>query len=253
MTRLKTILDSVKYGGIKLQINEIPLEAIIEIEVKSNGRTMSFRSETVDIDNFTVLVNPIKVNDKTIGFDENCIINLLYISDGKLFVWNNIDIKLIKLDGVVYHKIIVKGEGKPYNRRSSYRMYIGEDMSLYINTPTGSTAITVLVKDISESGVAFITKEDLSIGRTFRLKLKDHNRLINLSGIIIRKDYLEHLDSFLYGCKFNESNATLGYYIAKKQNDLLKKNSNNYSSPHSLQGRTRHTVRSHSTIRKYKG
>lgn len=236
-----------------MQINEIPLGASIEIEVKCNGRTMTFRSETVNIDNFTVLINPIKVNDKTIGFDDSCKINLLYIFEGKVFIWSDIEMTLIKLNGVIYHKIVVTGEGKPYNRRSSFRMYIGEDMSLYMNTPTGSTAITVLVKDISETGVAFITKEDLGIDRTFRLKLKDHNRIINLSGIIIRKEYLEHLDSFLYGCRFNESNATLGYYIEKKQIDLLKKNTSNYPSTRNLQGRTRHMIRSHSTVRKYKG
>jgi c-di-GMP-binding flagellar brake protein YcgR len=228
-------------GGCILQISEIQIGAKIEVEVKYNGRNVSFRSQVVFIQDSSVVVNAITVDEQTLGFSENCQINFLYIVDGKVFAWENVTVKLIKYEGKLYHLIVLSGEGIPYNRRNSYRMYIGEDMPLYINTPNGSSAINVLVKDISENGVAFITKDDLSINRTFRLKLKDsNNRFITLSGIIIRKEYLEHLQSYLYGCRFNENNSTLGRYIAQRQIELLRKKS---SSPMLSQNRTRHTLR----------
>lgn len=224
-----------------MQISEIQIGAKIEVEVKYNGRNVSFRSQVVFIQDSSVIVNAITVDEQTLGFSENCQINFLYIVDGKVFAWENVTVKLIKYEGKLYHLIVLSGEGIPYNRRNSYRMYIGEDMPLYINTPNGSSAINVLVKDISENGVAFITKDDLSINRTFRLKLKDsNNRFITLSGIIIRKEYLEHLQSYLYGCRFNENNSTLGRYIAQRQIELLRKKSN---SPMLSQNRTRHTLR----------
>jgi hypothetical protein len=104
-------------------------------------------------------------------------------------------------------------------------------MAIHINSATGPISITVLVKDLSETGVGFITKEDIDINRTIRLKLRDNNALISLSAIIVRKEYLSHLDSFLYGCKFNEKNNKLGHYIARKQGEELRKKLNNYSSP----------------------
>lgn len=214
-----------------MQINELSVGGNIEIEVKCNGRTMSFRSEIVTIKSNSILITPIKVNDQTIGFSEICRINFLYKEDGRLFMWADVEVKLVKFNGSIYHKIDVFGEGKPHNRRESFRMYIGEDMPLYVNTASGPTALSVLVKDISETGVAFITKEDIEIERTIRLKLKDHSSIISLSGIIIRKEYLEHLSSYLYGCKFNEKNSNLGKYIAKKQGELLRKKTSNYSSP----------------------
>ena len=224
-----------------MQISEIQIGANIEIEVKYNGRNVSFRSQIVLIEDSSIIINAITVDEQTLGFSENCQINFLYIVDGKVFAWENVTVKLIKYEGKLYHLIVLSGEGIPYNRRNSYRMYIGEDMPLYINTPNGSSAINVLVKDISENGVAFITKDDLSINRTFRLKLKDsNNRFITLSGIIIRKEYLEHLQSYLYGCRFNENNSTLGRYIAQRQIELLRKKS---SSPMLSQNRTRHTLR----------
>lgn len=214
-----------------MKIDELSKGSKIELEVKYNGRTMSFKSEIVLIKNNFVLIAPIKANEQTIGFSEKCKINFLYKLDGKLLLWENVSVKLVKYEGAIYHRIELTGEGKPYNRRGAFRMYIGEDMPLYVNTATGPSAISVLVKDISETGVAFITKEDIDLDRTIRLKLKDNNTIISLSGIVIRKDFLEHLDSFLYGCKFNEKNDKLGKFIAKRQGELQRKKASSYSSP----------------------
>jgi c-di-GMP-binding flagellar brake protein YcgR len=179
----------------------------------------------------SVLIYTIKVEDQTLGFSEKYLLNFLFKIDGRLYIWENVNVKLVKYDGTIYHKIDIYGQGKPYNRRASYRMYIGEDMPLYVNTATGPSALSVLVKDISNTGVAFITNEEIDVERTFRLKLKDNNSIINLSGIVVRKEFIPHLNSFLYGCKFNEKNNFLGKYIAKKQNEMLQKKTSTYSSP----------------------
>jgi len=225
-----------------LQINELTKGGSMELEVKCNGRTMSFRSDIVIIKNNSVLITTIKVNDQTVGFSDKCQINFLYKVEGRLFIWENTNVKLIKYDGTIYHKIDIFGEGKPHNRRNSYRMYIGEDMSLYVNTASGPTAFSVLVKDISETGVAFITKEDIDIDRTIRLKLKDNNVIISISGIIIRKEFLPNLSSNLYGCRFNEKNNKLGKFIARKQGELLRKKTSNYSSPPAKEARNNSNI-----------
>lgn len=213
-------------------IDEIPIGANIEIEVRYKGKSVSFNSKVIYLHQNSILIDPIVVNDKTIGFNDNCRVNLIVKIDGKVYLWDNVAVKLVKYDGKIYHQISIQGEGKPYNRREAYRMYIGEDMPIYLNTAQGPTTITVLVKDISETGVGFITKEELDINRTIRLKLKDFNNLISLSGIIVRKEFLPHLDSFLYGCKFHEKNNKLGRFIARKQGEQLQKRLGNYSSPH---------------------
>lgn len=214
-----------------MHIDEIPNGSSIELDVRYIGKTMSFQSEIVLIIDNSILISPIVVNEQTIGFNDITRINLIVKIDGKVYLWDNVTVKLVKYNGVIYHKIDVSGEGKPYNRREAYRLYIGEDMAIHINSATGPISITVLVKDLSETGVGFITKEDIDINRTIRLKLRDNNALISLSAIIVRKEYLSHLDSFLYGCKFNEKNNKLGHYIARKQGEELRKKFNNYSSP----------------------
>lgn len=213
-----------------MQIDGLVKGGIIELEVKYNGRTITFRSTIEFIIENSVLIKPITVNEQTVGFSEKCTINFVYILDGKIYLWENTIVKYVKYEGLLFHKIELTGSGKPFNRRNYYRIYIGEDMPLYINTANGPTAISVLVKDLSESGVAFITKEEFDLERTIRLKLKDNSAIINLSGVIVRKEFLTNLNSYLYGCKFNDKNIKLGKYIAKRQGEQLKK-SNSYSSP----------------------
>lgn len=212
-------------------IDEIPNGANIEIEVRYCGHSMSFNSEVVLLYQNSILINPIAVNERSVGFNDKCRINLIVKVDGKVFLWENVDIRLVRYGGNIYHQISMEGEGKPYNRREAYRMYIGEDMPIYINTAQGPHAISVLVKDISETGIGFITKEELDIDRMIRLKIKDFNNIIVLSGVIVRKEYLSHLDSYLYGCKIKERNNKLGKFIARKQGEQLRKRVNSYSSP----------------------
>ncbi len=206
-----------------MQIDEITKGNSIELEVKYSGHTMSFRSNVLAVRNNSILIAPIKVNDQTIGFSEKCRLNFLYKTEGKVFIWTNVNVKLVKYEGEICHKIDLFAEGKPYNRRDSYRMYIGEDMPLYVNTASGPTALTVLVKDISETGVAFITKDEIDIDRTIKLRLKDNVTLISLSGVIVRREFLQNLNAYLYGCRFNEKNDKLGRYIAKRQGEQLRK------------------------------
>lgn len=216
-----------------MQIDELSKGGAVEVEAKINGKALNFRSEVVLVNNNSVLITSIKVNEQTVGFSDKCHINFLYKSDGKLYIWENVTVKLVKYEGEIYHKIDLAGDGKPFNRRGSFRLYIGEEMPLYVNTASGPTALNVLIKDISETGVGFITKEELDINRIVRLKLKDNNTLISLSAVIVRKEFLSHLGSNLYGCRFNEKSDKLGKYIAKRQGEVLRKKMTTYSSPRS--------------------
>lgn len=205
-----------------MTIEDMPIGTKIDIEVRFSGRNFTFNSEMVLLlDKNSILINPIVVNDKTLGFND-FITNLVAIVNNKAFLWENVKINLVRYEGAIYHKVTLEGEGKSYNRREAFRLYIGENMTIYYNTASGPTQISVLVKDISESGVGFITKEELDVNRMICLKIKDQNVILDLTAVIIRKEHLPHLNSFLYGCKFNEKNNRLGKYIARRQVEILR-------------------------------
>ena len=206
-----------------MHIDSIAKGGLMEVEVKCSGKTVRFNGEVAHIIDNSILTAPIKVNDQTIGFSDNCQINFLYVLEGKLYLWENVIVKLVRYDGNIYHKIDLYGDGKHFNRRDAYRMYIGEDMPIYVNTASGPAAISVLVKDISETGVGFLAKEDIDLERTIRLRIKDNSNLITISGIVVRKEFQKNLSSFLYGCRFNEKNEKLAKFIARKQSEAIRK------------------------------
>lgn len=214
-----------------MQTADIPIGINIELEVRCSGHTMSFRSDIVEVIEDSALITSIKVNDQTIGFSDQCRITFIVNHEGKVYAWEDVSPVLVRYDGSVYHKVDLIGDAKPINRRGSFRMYVGEDMIAYFSSPSGPTANTILVKDISETGVAFISKELFDIERTFQLKLKDIRPPIALCGVIVRKDFIPNLNTYLYGCKFIEDYHILGKYIAKKQGEQIRKKFTPAASP----------------------
>jgi hypothetical protein len=210
------------HGGVALQIDKLKTGGFIELEIKYKGKYMSFKSDIVLVRNNSVLITAIKVNGQTVGFSDNFIINFLYKFKGRLYLWDNVIVKLVRYNGSIYHMIQLSGEGITHNRRDAYRMYIGEDMLIYVNTPTGPSALSVLIKDISETGFGFLSKNDFDINRIIRLRLQDNSKIVSISSMIVRKEYLSNLGTFLYGCRFNEKNNYLPKYIARKQAEILK-------------------------------
>ncbi len=86
-----------------MQENMIVKGGMMELEVKINGKTLNFKREILHIVNDSILIAPIKVNDQTVGFNEACRTNFLYIIDGKLMIWENVAVTLVRYDGGVYH------------------------------------------------------------------------------------------------------------------------------------------------------
>ena len=64
-------------GRYALLISEIPIGSKVELEVRYSGRTLSFDSDVKLIINNTILITPIVFNDQTVGFNDNCRINLI--------------------------------------------------------------------------------------------------------------------------------------------------------------------------------
>ena len=200
----------------------------IEFKVVFNGKTMNFKSRISIIIDQSIFIPGIIINHKIVCFSDKCSIDLFYKKGDKLYLWENVKANLITYKGKVYHKLDLNGEGKLHNRREAYRMYLGEDMQIYIDTSSACISSMVLVKDVSEAGVAFITKQDLNIGQSFHLKIKDNNTFILLSGDVVRKEVIENLNKTLYGCKFHEKDHKLAKYIARRQREQLKKKSRFY-------------------------
>lgn len=189
---------------------ELQLEHSVELEIMMNGKKTTLLTAVEQIVGTTVLLTPIQINGKVVGFPPDCMVNLLYVGDNQVFCWKNVKIKAVRYEKKIYHSAELVADAEILNRRGAYRVYIGEQMLLTAFSANGPKNYRVLLKDISETGMAFFSKEEFDVGRTVRLTLsikKGHE--LPLSSQIIRIQDFEHRQEKLYGCKFVEKNNRL--------------------------------------------
>ena len=189
---------------------DMQLEHSIELEIFMNGKKSTLLTTVEQVIGQTVLLTPIQINDKLVGFPPNCTVNLLYVGENQVFCWKNITIKAVRYEKNVYHSTELIGDAEILNRRGAYRVYIGEQMLLTAFSASGPKTYHVNLKDLSETGMAFFSKEEFDVGRTVRLHLsiKKGQELL-LSSQIIRIQEFDNRQDKLYGCKFIEKNNRL--------------------------------------------
>ena len=200
---------------------ELELSHSVELEITANGKTTTLLTAVEKIIDFTVLMTPIQVGGKIVGFPPDYKVTFLYPEDGKVYCWKNVSVKPVRHENKVYHSVFLPAEAETTNRRGSYRVYIGEEMHLSSFTKEGMKSHRVLVKDVSENGMAFYSKDEFDIGRTVRLSLRVNGGAeLHLSCQIVRIQPPEEgsgATENLYGCKLIERNKLLTNYLMKIQ------------------------------------
>ncbi|MDD6037113.1 MAG: PilZ domain-containing protein [Lachnospiraceae bacterium] len=200
---------------------------VVTVGIKSKDLTTTIAEVHSDY----VLLEPILVDGRTVGFGDTCTIDFLYLQDQAVFAWHSVTLPLVKIKGQTYYRLILTGEARPYNRRGSFRVYVGETMSITVFQSNGPQPFNVLVRDISEGGFGFVSKEDYEVSRTIRLNipLTDRN-VLSLSATIVRKDLNEEKGTYSYGCKFVEPNSHLSSYLMAKQRERQQEKMSAYSA-----------------------
>lgn len=202
---------------------ELQLEHSVELEIMMNGKKTTLLSAIEQIVGQNVLLTPIQINGKVVGFPPNCMVNLLYIGENQVFCWRNVKIKAVRYDKKIYHSAELVADAEILNRRGAYRVYIGEQMTLTAFSAQGPKNYPVHLKDISETGMAYFSKEEFDVGRTVRLHLSIKKGVeLQLSAQIIRIQDFEKRQDKLYGCKFIEKNNRLVGYLMHLQQERQK-------------------------------
>lgn len=202
---------------------ELQLEHSVELEIIMNGKKTTLLSSVEQVVGQNVLLSPIQINGKVVGFPPDCIVNLLYVGENQVFCWKNIKLKAVRYEKKVYHSAELIADAEILNRRGAYRVYIGEQMTLTAFSAQGPKNYQVQLKDLSETGMAYFSKEEFDVGRTVRLHLTIRKgQELQLSAQIIRIQEFENRQDKLYGCKFVERNNRLIGYLMHLQQERQK-------------------------------
>lgn len=203
---------------------ELQLNHSVEIEVAINGKITTLLSSIKNIINNTILLTPIFIGGKMVGFPPEYEVSFIYMESEVVYCWKNVSIKAVRYQGQIYHCVNLTTTAEIWNRRNAFRVYIGEKMNLISFGNNGPTTHEVFIKDISETGMAFISSEPFFVKHTVRLKLKIFSgQIIQLSAQIVRTQPTETEGEVLYGCRLLERSPLLSKHLVKLQQDQQKK------------------------------
>ncbi|MBP5198665.1 MAG: PilZ domain-containing protein [Lachnospiraceae bacterium] len=170
-------------------------------------------------------------DDKIVSFKgENTVVNVIALfSDDKPQIFNNVTVTSMKRSNNTFcYSLQCTAAGKPFNRRGSYRCYVGLPTSLAYKP--GAEPVEVIIKDVSVSGFALTcpSEIELAINQVVHVVLTDtieqsgDTFTFQMYGIVVRSQDLEN-GKIVYGCKLNNHVGGLENYVALKERMNLKK------------------------------
>lgn len=214
-----------------MTIQDLEAEHSVTLVVTVGLKSKDLSTTIAEVHSDYILLQPILLEGRTVGFGDNCSIDLLYLQEQAVFAWHAVSLPLVKNKKGTYYKVELEGEAKPYNRRGSFRVYVGETMAITVFQSSGPQAYNVLVRDISETGFGFVSKEEYDAGRTIRLTIPlTERKTLVLSANIVRREFVEEKGTFSYGCKFVEPNSYLSSYLMAKQRERQQGKTSAYSA-----------------------
>lgn len=204
-------------------INDIKTDDAVEIEILYKGKRKTFPSVAKEFVDDAVLIAPIMSGNKAVGFPEELKTRFSVVVKGTPFVWNDPKIRLVKYAGNMYHMVSLPGEGNYVNRRQAYRQYVGEEMPITLTRQDGARDVmTVLVKDLSETGVGIVSDAMMELDDSIRLRISDEGFLMSINAVIVRIQEDKDKRDRVYGCQFTEKIPKLSQYIMQIQRNRLK-------------------------------
>lgn len=183
-----------------------------------------------------VMLNPILVNDRPIHLDsgENKISFVAYPENEKPLMYAKLVVKTIKeeKENKFYYVVQLTSNPVPFNRRNSFRCFIGADVVVRIGT--NRTTYKAICRDISEHGFSLVLEQEewCEIGKTAHFVYNeaigeksspDYQMYhLNIYGTCVRKEILSN-GKFLYGFKQFSANHLCRKYVFHKERTALNK------------------------------
>lgn len=208
-----------------MRITDFEITHSIELEIYYDGRKTTLLTSVEGIINNTVLLTPIHLDGKIVGFPSHLTVNLLYPEEGHLYCWSNISVKAVRYHGEIYHSVELLNNAVLLNRRGAFRVYIGETRFIYHRTHTDTKMYEILLRDISESGMCYMSKDHFEVGKSVHLilRLASGHELTLRAKILWKRENPNRSTTFLYGCKFTEKNKLLSSYLMNVQQEQQRR------------------------------
>ena len=141
-----------------MKLTDMEMAHSVELEIMHDGKKTVLLTSVEGMIGNSVLLTPIHLDGKIVGFAAYLTVNLLYPEEDQLYCWSNIHVKAVRYRGHIYHSVELQGSAFPVNRRGAYRVFIGETRFIYHRNQTDTKMYEILLRDISETGMCYMSK-----------------------------------------------------------------------------------------------
>ena len=216
-----------------MQIDDLTAGLSLSFLIHLNTEQLQFESRILEVypRRHTLLAEGVFTDGKIISFRGKGLVVDLVVTfpDEKPQLFKNVTTNVVKRsDGTLCYTVFSIAGSKTYNRRQSYRCYVGIETALQCGL--NRAAHDVIIKDISYNGFAVVSKDDLQLeaNQTVHTVLNDYMEAtaetfnFHLYGLVARIQELENR-LFLYGCRLDHPVPGLEQYIVKKERAVLQK------------------------------
>jgi len=221
----------------------------IEITVERDKYIYHLSSTVEAIEDNHVIVTLIAGRGGTVfRFYPEDTITLIYRIEERLWQWKKVRAGIERLDGEMVHCFTVRDtKGESFNRRETYRVFIGEEVDVRRRIPDfdrmkeyrlahpeikdisalmmvaecyKTQVIPGIVKDLSETGVGLYSQEKLPDDAELHIMLPTEYGLVNCVCTPVRHAIEENSRyRYFYGCRV----LTIGNNITKILNNIQRK------------------------------
>lgn len=209
-----------------MKLGELEIGTEISIELKAGQKSWTFRQTVEQILKGVVITSPLIYEGRMLNLSAGDIsITVFAQAGGEVpLQFRGCTAKLVQGKGKKFCAIACSNEGKRVNRRSNFRIFIGERGVVELSGKSG-TKLEVTVKDLSIMGVSFVAdkakwEKDVSyVWVEFPGRYGDR---IRIQGSVVHVTEVEN-NLLIVGCRILKCANDLSTYITHKQRESLKK------------------------------
>ena len=227
-----------------MQVSEMKVGRSVDIFILREGYNYRLGSKIEEVRNGVVYITLITSKNRVFQFRQTDEIVVIYKTENRLFKWTKVTGGIGNLDGDVVHVLYMTGEGKPYNRRATFRVPFEEsvvceryvlkegeyvsDEETEVDPETDERfelkQFTSFVNDLSANGVGLFTNEPLEIGDEFTFEIHSpYGKMFFAAEVQRIADERKNAMRRFYGCSFTKSNEELPKYLYDLQRLELRK------------------------------
>lgn len=195
----------------------------IDIIASSKVDSLKFETEIVRLNEKHVLLKPVFSNSLLVNFKGNRVVINLMCSMGKTdYVFKNVVVENVLVNGNYYHLVSASIYGERVNRRETPRFIVNRQC---VFTPGSNRfAENAVLRDISMTGVSVISSLKAKVGDEVSVSfvVPESGHRVPLRARIVRVVEDDKTDRVLYGCQLTEESRLMNRYIMNIQRSKLQ-------------------------------